>query len=116
MASIISGIALLFSFFFLKESNKDVIAVNEMKKKMKKASEEEKKFIKENIRNRMDEIKKKRIQKAPKVTTIMLLCFIFEFCSRWAVNAFDSKYGIFVNEKFGIDSSLYSYIICINRL
>ena len=73
--------ALIFSFFFLKESNKDVIAVNEMKKKMKKASVEEKQIIKENIRNQMDEIKKKRIQKAPKVTTIMFLCFIFEFCN-----------------------------------
>ena len=39
MASIISGIALFFSFFFLKESNKDVIAVNEIKEKAKKATE-----------------------------------------------------------------------------
>ena len=34
-----SGIALVFSFFFLKESNKDIIAVNEIKKKAKKAPE-----------------------------------------------------------------------------
>lgn len=34
-----SGIALVFSFFFLKESNKDIIVVNEIKKKAKKASE-----------------------------------------------------------------------------
>ena len=38
-AGIISGIALFFSFFYLKESNKDVIAVNEIKEKAKKATE-----------------------------------------------------------------------------
>ena len=37
------------------------------------------------------------------------MCFISEFCVRWAFNAFDSRYGIFISDKFGVTSATFSY-------
>ena len=114
-AGIISGVALVLAVFLLKESSKDIIAINELKKKRKTATEgknynkwnkwiEDKRTIQEDINKRMKDIKKSRKQESPKVTSVMCLCFIFEFCNRWAVNAFDSKFGIYVNGKFELSS------------
>ena len=124
-AGIISGVALVLAVFLLKESSKDIIAINELKKKRKTATEgknwdewhewiEDKRTIQEDINKRMKDIKKSRKQESPKLTSVMCLCFIFEFCNRWAVNAFDSKFGIYVNGKFELSSSLYSYDLYIN--
>lgn len=74
---------------------------------------EEKRTIQEDINKRMKDIKKSRKQESPKLTSVMCLCFIFEFCNRWAVNAFDSKFGIYVNGKFELSSSLYSYVLVV---
>ena len=38
----------------------------------------------------------------------MLMCFISEVCIRWTVNAFDSRYGIFISDKFGVTSATFS--------
>lgn len=38
-AGIISGVALVLAVFLLKESSKDIIAINELKKKRKTATE-----------------------------------------------------------------------------
>ena len=43
-----------------------------------------------------------------KFTSTMALCFIFEFCIRWTLNAFDSRYGIYVTDKWGVSSIAYS--------
>lgn len=71
----------------------------------------EKESYQKDIQQRMQAIKESRKQEAPKLTKVMCLCFVFEFCNRWAVNAFDSKFGIFVNEKFKLDTTTYSYWI-----
>ena len=39
-AGIISGVALVLAVFLLKESSKDIIAINELKKKRKAAKKE----------------------------------------------------------------------------
>ena len=44
----------------------------------------------------------------PKLTSLMVLCFIFEFCIRWTISAFDSRYGFFLTDKFGTTSDMYS--------
>ena len=44
----------------------------------------------------------------PRLTSLMVLCFIFEFCIRWTVNAFDARYGFFLTDKFGTSSDMYS--------
>ena len=43
-----------------------------------------------------------------RVTSTMVLCFIFEFCIRWSLNAFDSRYGIYITDKWGVSSITYS--------
>ena len=45
-----------------------------------------------------------------KVTSVMVWCFIFEFCVRWTVNAYDSRYGIYLTDKWNISSGAYSYL------
>lgn len=44
-----------------------------------------------------------------KLTFLMVLCFIFEFCVRWTSNAFDSRYGFFLTDKFNTTSDHYRY-------
>lgn len=53
---------------------------------------------------------KKKINR-PHVTPLMLMCFVSEFCIRWTVNAFDSRYGIYVSDKFNASSASFSYLI-----
>lgn len=37
------------------------------------------------------------------------MCFVSEICVRWTVNAFDSRFGIFISDKFGVTSATFSY-------
>ena len=39
----------------------------------------------------------------------MLMCFVSESCVRWTINAFDSRFGIFISDKFGVTSATFSY-------
>jgi hypothetical protein len=39
----------------------------------------------------------------------MLMCFVSEICVRWTINAFDSRFGIFISDKFGVTSATFSY-------
>ena len=47
-------------------------------------------------------------KKKLKVTKTMCLCFCFEFCLRWTVNAFDSRYGIYLTDVFDTPSIVFS--------
>ena len=49
----------------------------------------------------------------PKLTSLMVLCFIFEFCVRWTANAFDSRYGFYLTDKFGTSSDGFSYVFLV---
>lgn len=42
----------------------------------------------------------------------MILCFIVEFCNRWALNTINSRYGAFLLDKFNVSSTTFSYIMC----
>ena len=37
------------------------------------------------------------------------MCFVSEICVRWTVNAFDSRFGIFISDKFSVTSATFSY-------
>ena len=37
------------------------------------------------------------------------MCFVSEICVRWTINAFDSRFGIFISDKFGVTSATFSY-------
>lgn len=51
----------------------------------------------------------KKIAK-PRITPLMLICFVSEFCIRWAASAYDSRYGIYLSDKFQIKSITFSYL------
>ena len=46
----------------------------------------------------------------PRITPLMLICFVSEFCIRWAASAYDSRYGIYLSDKFQIKSITFSYL------
>ena len=46
----------------------------------------------------------------------MIFCFVFEFCNRWVMNAFDSRYGSYLSAKFGVDVSTFTIIVCVQSV
>ena len=52
-------------------------------------------------------LKKKTVR--PKVTGLMVCCFAFEFCNRWAINAFDSRYGFYLMDRYNAPDDHFSY-------
>ena len=43
------------------------------------------------------------------ITATMAICFFFEFCVRWDMNVFNSRYGIYLQDTFNTPSKLFSY-------
>ena len=121
VAGIVSGIAMIIALIFLKESNPKILKEKELKAKKAKQSEVNKCDIhteaKEKHKKLKLEIKLKSKSKSEseselkvkvKVTSTMVLCFIVEFCNKWVISAFDSRYGIYVKDKWQINSLTYS--------
>ena len=116
VAGVVSGIAMIVAFIFLEESNPKILKQKARKSKKSKKSEVE--VSKEDIETeakvetKVDEQQEQEEKPKPKakirVTSTMILCFIFEFCIRWTLNAFDSRYGIYVKDKWHISSLTYS--------
>ena len=44
----------------------------------------------------------------PKVTKLMVLCFIHEFCLRWTNMAYNSRYTIYITDRWNVSSSVFS--------
>lgn len=42
----------------------------------------------------------------------MILCFIVEFCNRWALNSINTRYGTYLLDTFQVGSATFSYILC----
>lgn len=57
----------------------------------------------------------KKIAK-PRITPLMLICFVSEFCIRWAASAYDSRYGIYLSDKFQIKSITFSIVVVIQSV
>ena len=47
----------------------------------------------------------------PKVTKLMVLCFIHEFCLRWTNMAYNSRYSIYITDRWNVSSSVFSLAI-----
>ena len=45
------------------------------------------------------------------ITQLMVICFIYEFCVRFAQGGYNSRYGIYVTRKFGITSDIFAYVV-----
>ena len=44
----------------------------------------------------------------PRITSLMIMCFINEFCVKWSLNAFESRYGIYVSDRWNVSSPVFS--------
>ena len=119
VAGVVSGIAMIVALIFLKESNPKILKQKELKAKKSKskdieapkeenANTEVKAEAKGDSQQQEGEEEQPKRKAKVRVTPTMVLCFIFEFCIRWTLNAFDSRYGIYVNDKWGVSSIAYS--------
>ena len=105
IGGIASGIAFIVALFLLKESNPAVIQRREAKKVGITCAHLciPSPVVEEN------EKKVKPINRAKvHISGTMCLCFAFEFCVRWTTNAYESRYGIYLNDLFGTSSMRYS--------
>lgn len=44
----------------------------------------------------------------PRVTKLMLLCFLHEFCIRWVAMAYNSRYNIYITDRWNVPSTVFS--------
>ena len=114
VAGVASGIAFILAFFLLWESNATVLRRRELKKKgatktQETAVEEQAKAEAE----RKEAEKKQSTRTHVPFKPIMVLCFILEFCTSWTSGCYNSRYAIYLNEKFGVSTSLFSTLLCI---
>ena len=47
-------------------------------------------------------------QSRPRVTKLMLLCFLHEFCIRWVAMAYNSRYNIYITDRWNVSSTIFS--------
>ena len=47
-------------------------------------------------------------QSRPRVTKLMLLCFLHEFCIRWVAMAYNSRYNIYITDRWNVPSTVFS--------
>ena len=124
MQVVLTAIAAIFAQMAIKKAQSVAYAIEENKLrkeyrinelKIKKAKLDEQKI---NLEQRKSELESLRIEKEkqtkqkrtrPHVNLLMVMCFVSEFCIRWTVNAFDSRYGIYVTDKFNASSIAFSY-------
>ena len=117
---------MIVAILFLQESNPIVLqrraakngekkeeSVTEKEENVTEKKEESVTEKEENVTEKKEEsvtekeekpLKKEKIR----ITPTMLLCFCFEFCLRWTVNAFDSRYGIYLTAVFNTPSIVFS--------
>ena len=116
--------ALVFALFFLKESSPEILAKRAAKAKGESTSEPiadaakasevtvetKEETPKEAKEETPKELTKEEAREKPKVhlTLTMVLCFIFEFCICWDINIFNSRYGIYLQERFNTPSKSFS--------
>lgn len=101
---------MIVAILFLQESNPIVLQRRAAKNGEKSVDAEKKE---ENVTEKKEESVTEKEEKPLKkekvrVTPTMLLCFCFEFCLRWTVNAFDSRYGIYLTAVFNTPSIVFS--------
>ena len=106
VGGIASGVALLVALFFLKESNPFVLQRRQAKKTGIASSFEDMEWLLVEKKVEEKPLKKVKVH----ITGTMVLCFCFEFCLRWTVGTFESRYGIYLTDMFNTPSLLFSYV------
>ena len=104
VAGVVSGIAMIVALIFLEESNPKILK-QKAKSEVEGSSEDIETKAKVETKEKSS---KPKSEAKVKVTSTMVLCFIVEFCNKWVISAFDSRYGIYVKDKWQISSLTYS--------
>lgn len=100
---------MIVAILFLQESNPIVLQRRAAKNGEKSVDAEKKENVTEKKEESVTEKEEKPLKKEKiRITPTMLLCFCFEFCLRWTVNAFDSRYGIYLTAVFNTPSIVFS--------
>lgn len=109
---------MIVAILFLQESNPIVLQRRAAKngeksvdaeKKEENVTEKKEESVTEKKEESVTEKEEKPLKKEKiRITPTMLLCFCFEFCLRWTVNAFDSRYGIYLTAVFNTPSIVFS--------
>ena len=108
----VSGIAFFLSFFFLKESNTAYLL-----RKQHLASSPSDAATSDSSSASASISKKKAIVSAPSEKVhfkpIMPFCFFLEFCTSWTSGCCNSRYAIYLSDKFGVSTTVYATMLCI---
>lgn len=100
---------MIVAILFLQESNPIVLQRRAAKNGEKSVDAEKEENVTEKKEESVTEKEEKPLKKEKiRITPTMLLCFCFEFCLRWTVNAFDSRYGIYLTAVFNTPSIVFS--------
>lgn len=123
-----SGIALLLGIFLLQESNPRVLARKGVKEvEIKdvvngkvagdagvesgdagvKSGEATQTTDTKNSKATQNDTKQTKPSR-PRVTKLMLLCFLHEFCIRWVAMAYNSRYNIYITDRWNVSSTVFS--------
>ena len=105
VAGAISGIAFILSFFFLKESN-----MAYLQRKQQKHSTATSASVSVPKESHSAASASERVHFKP----IMPFCFFLEFCTSWTSGCCNSRYAIYLSDKFGVTTTLFAIVLCIS--
>ena len=106
VAGAISGIAFILSFFFLKESNMAYL----QRKQQKQHSTATSASVSVPKESHSAASASERVHFKP----IMPFCFFLEFCTSWTSGCCNSRYAIYLSDKFGVTTTLFAIVLCIS--
>ena len=107
VAGAISGIAFILSFFFLKESN--MAYLQRKQQQHSTATSASVSVSKESPSSSSSSATSERVHFKP----IMPFCFFLEFCTSWTSGCYNSRYAIYLSDKFGVTTTLFATMLCI---
>ena len=101
----ISGIAFILSFF-LKESN---MAYLQRKQQQQHSTTTSASVSVPEESSSSVASASERVHFKP----IMPFCFFLEFCTSWTSGCYNSRYAIYLSDKFGVTTTLFATMLCI---
>ena len=108
VAGAISGIAFILSFFFLKESNMAYLQRKQQQQHSTTTSTSV--SVPKESHSSSSSAASERVHFKP----IMPFCFFLEFCTSWTSGCCNSRYAIYLSDKFGVTTTLFAIVLCIS--
>ena len=116
VAGAVSGIAFILSFFFLKESNMAYLQRKQRKQQQQHSaagstatSTSASVSVSKESHSSSSSSASERVHFKP----IMPFCFFLEFCTSWTSGCYNSRYAIYLSDKFGVTTTLFATMLCI---